>query len=236
MAVTGYFTFGLQKTLCNSKITGYHPWRIINKNRTYTINKINGPIIRGYAYTYDQLKQLGIEIPERFNNTNINSVFLSKKNGNFRSKCNNISSHDNYFCRISDVEYFPCQDVKILDSVVSTGKQVYTWDDIEAFRNPSLYLKERPSSQEDYDIFVNSKLFVFNGGVFNVTNLINDSNESTIISSEMKETLKSLIGRDATLYFSRHYKYSNNQDLSCILVRSNFIEYIIMCKFLFLNI
>jgi len=180
MGLTGYFTFGLQKTICDTKISGYHQWRTIYKNNTFSINQPSGPVVRGYIYYYNQLDKLGIDIPEQYNATNLNSIFLTKKNKKFKSSCRNFIDNSNN-CHIMDSNYYdiPCQDISILNRVPMVGKQVYTWKDIEAFKKPSIKdLKERPNSQYDYDVFNNSKLLAFNGAVLNITNLINNASTS----------------------------------------------------------
>ncbi|ORX77892.1 hypothetical protein BCR32DRAFT_263190 [Anaeromyces robustus] len=214
MALTGYFTFGLQKTICHTEVNGFNPWRTIN-NDIYTINKLKGPIIRGYTYNYQELEKLGLDIPEEYNNTNLNSVYLYNKSGEFKSSCKNFVSDNN--CHIMEQNDFniPCQNIKILNRATSIGKQLYTWEDIEDSRKPNTKIK--PKTPEDYEIFKNSKLLVFNGAVVNVTNLINDSNYSNLITAKMKKSLKSLIGLDASLYINRMYKYKSNYDMSCIL-------------------
>ena len=220
MGLTGYFTFGLQKTICDTKVTGYHPWRHINKNHTFTINNFDGPIVRGYAYTYSQLSTVGINLPNTFNNTNLNSLFLPKTKNGFKSSCKNFVGNGNK-CHFLDSKNFDvsCQDIKMLDRLRNIGKIVYTWKDIEDFKKTSIKgLKERPNTDKDLQVFANTKLLVFNGVVLNVTDLLNDSNYSQSISTGMKEKLKFLVGKDATLYFSRLMRYTKNQDMSCILV------------------
>lgn len=232
MALTGYFTFGLQKTLCHTSINGFNPWRTINKDHTFTINELKGPIIRGFLYNYNELKQLGLQIPEQFNNTNLNSIYIPKNDGFFKSSCRNFVGNGN-MCHLSEPgdEEVPCQDINILNRAkIIPSKQLYTWDDIELFKMKNKHSnefdlesisewKERPSTQEDFNIINNSNLLVFNGAVLNITNLINDSHYSNVITDEMKGILRSLIGTDISLYINRSLKYNTNSDLSCLLVK-----------------
>jgi len=228
MALTGYFTFGLQKTLCHTSVNGFNPWRTVNKDNTFTINKLKGPIIRGYTYDYNELKELGLQIPEVYNNTNLNSIYLPKSDGYFKSSCKNFVSNVDT-CHISESEEtnIPCQDINILNRVkIKPSKQLYTWDDLELFKKKNNNAVKdinqwdvRPSNQEDYNIIINSNLLVFNSAVLNITNILNDSQYSSLITNDLKETLKLLIGKDATLYINRLLKYSTNPHIKCLMVK-----------------
>ncbi|KAG4105913.1 chitin synthase-domain-containing protein [Neocallimastix lanati (nom. inval.)] len=182
MGFVGFITFAMQRLACPSDGSqSAVPWAHEENGRIKIPDKVGVTLIHGIFYSNKDLSnKTDIQLPDTMMNLDISDVFYEGGDVS-KSKCKGYINEGELDCRGQK-----CRDTKILETVKTTGKQLFNWDFMKRLSNIN-----KPN-----------QLIVYDGYVLNLTTFF-EKHASNFKDQKLVKKLQQNIGRDVTLQLSR---------------------------------
>jgi len=177
MGFVGFITFAMQKIFCPSdgRLNSV-PWATKQDNGKLKIDPKSAVLIHGIFYQNGEVEKVThLGIPDEARGLDLSDMFYSN---NYARLCKKYLPNGLKCEREGE----KCFNKSILNSVNINGKQTFSWDILESFREPGQQ----------------HQLLVYKENVLNMTTFFNE-HASDFKDQHLVEKLKNNLGKDVTL-------------------------------------